>query len=141
MDERARAAVACPRALRALWRGELPLRFVFWVLNAAAHLAINAVMTGVDWWLSQIFPDPDEWRGAFDAGALIVVAVYAAYTVIAWVGLWRSAGHYNGPRLWRTLARFSVILSVAWFALALGAWLFPSLALALGASLFVPANG
>jgi len=40
------------------------------------------------------------------------VAVFFAYCVVVYVGIWRSAGNYEGPVLWSWLARIAVIVSV-----------------------------
>ena len=34
------------------------------------------------------------------------------YGVIASVGLWRSAGHYAGPRVWAALSKVAAVLGV-----------------------------
>lgn len=109
MNDRAPAPARSPRGLRALWRGALPLRFVFWVLNVAVHVVVNAALAGVEWWGERSLDEP----GAIDLVVVVVIVLYAAYTVVAWVGLWRSAGRYPGRRLWRVLARLTVIGSVA----------------------------
>lgn len=101
------------RGLRALWRGELPLRFVFWICNAVVHVVVNAVLAGIEWWGGRAFDEPDAFRGLLDLFAVVLIVLYAVYTVVAWVGLWRSAGGYSGLRLWRVLARLTVIGSVA----------------------------
>lgn len=104
--------------LRALWRGELPLRVVFWICNVAVHVVVNAVLAAIEWWGGHALDEPDAFRGALDLFAVVLIVLYAVYTVVAWVGLWRSAGRYRGRRLWRVLA------SVASAGAALGAVVF-----------------
>ena len=105
--------VRSAHGVRAMWRGELPLRFVFWVLNVAVHVFVNAVLAAVEWWGGHAFDEPDAFRGLLDFFVVLVIVLYAVYTVTAWVGLWRSAGRYRGRRLWRALARLTVIAGVA----------------------------
>ena len=112
MNDDALSEVRSAHGLRALWRGVLPLRVVFWGLNVAVHVLVNALLAGVEWWGGHAFDDPDSFRGLIDVFAIVVGVLYAVYTVIAWVGLWRSAGRYPGRRLWRFLARLAVIASV-----------------------------
>lgn len=117
-------AVRSARGLRALWRGELPLRFVFWICNVAVHFVVNAARAAIEWWGGHALDESDAFRGVLDLFAVVLIVLYAVYTVVAWVGLWRSAGRYRGRRLWRVLARLSVVASVASTGAALGAEVF-----------------
>ena len=126
MNDDAPSEVRSAHELRALWRGVLPLRFVFWVLNVAVHIFVNALLAGVEWSGGHAFDEPDAFRGLLDAFAALVIVLYAVYTVIAWVGLWRSAGRYPGRRLWRFLARLAVIATVALTGAAIAGELFIS---------------
>ena len=118
MNDRGKSEGRSGRGLRALWRGEFPLRFVFWVLNVGVHVFVNAVLAGLEWWGERALDEPDAFRGAIDLFAVAIIVLYAVYTVVAWVGLWRSAGRYPGWRLWRSLARLTVIASVLWIVAA-----------------------
>ena len=53
LNYREPSAARSAHGLRALWRGALPLRFVFWVLNVAVHVAVNAVLAALEWWGGQ----------------------------------------------------------------------------------------
>ena len=63
-----------------------PRRFVFWVLNVAVHVFVNALLAGVEWWGGHAFDEPDTFRVLLDPFAALVIVLYAVYTVIAWVG-------------------------------------------------------
>jgi hypothetical protein len=89
--------------LRRLWGGLLPLGTAFWwfaivwgtALNLAASLLAMALL-------------------AADLSAVLAVAVAALpipYHLLVLVGVWRSAGAYEGPRLLADLAR---IVSLVW---------------------------
>ena len=126
MNDDALSEVRSTHGIRAVWRGELPLRFVFWVLNVAVHVFVNAVLAAVGWWGGHAFDEPDAFRGLLDLFVALVIVLYAVYTVIAWVGLWRSAGRYPGRRLWRRLARLAVIASVVFTGAAIAGEVFIS---------------
>ena len=123
VNDRERSELRSAHGLRALWRGKLPLRFVFWVLNVAVHVLVNAVLAAVEWWGGRAF---DESRWVLDLLVVLVILLYAVYTIVAWVGLWLSAGHYPGRRVWRVLARLTVLASVVWIGAAIAAEVFIS---------------
>ena len=124
LNGRAPGAARSAHGLRALWRGALPLRLVFWVLNVAVHAAVNAVLAALEWWGGQAYDEADAFRGPLDLFAVLVVVLYAVYAVIAWVGLWRSAGRYPGRRLWRGLARLAAIAGVVFTGAAIAGEVF-----------------
>jgi hypothetical protein len=75
--------------LRRLWGGLLPLGTAFW-------------------WFAIV------WGTALNLAAVLAVAVAALpipYNLLVLVGVWRSAGAYEGPRLLADLAR---IVSLVW---------------------------
>ena len=89
--------------MRLLWNGRLPLGKVFWwfaiiwgtALNIAATLLAMAVLAAN---LSAVL-------------AVIVAALPIPYNLVVLVAVWRSAGGYQGPKIWADLAR---ILSLIW---------------------------
>ena len=95
--------------------------FVFWVLTVGVHAVVNSVMTTIEWWGTVSRHDPDSWRGMVDVVAIAVALGYGIYTIIVWVGLWRSAGRYPGRRIWRFLARFTVVAGIAFAITAITA--------------------
>lgn len=88
------------------WRGEGPLWRVYWLYGVLGSVALAAAI---------IAPLALHWVGP--AGALLVLAVGAAYTVWILVGVWRCAYNNEGTALgmsrdgWAMLAR---MLTVAW---------------------------
>jgi hypothetical protein len=93
------------RTLQALWNGELPLAVAFWHYAIVWGLAINiatSVMTMV-----AVLADLPAW---------LLVPVYiqpTPYNILALVGVWRSAGRYEGPRKWADLARLATLVEMA----------------------------
>lgn len=90
------------KKLSALWSGDLPLRESFWTwavaiglpLNLATSMAFLALMSA-----DLVWP-------AFLAGYVLSVP----YNVLVLVGVWRSAGRYEGDRLHADLARVATVV-------------------------------
>jgi hypothetical protein len=83
--------------LTRLWRGELPLASAFWNWAVFGALVLNGTMT----LLFLILLMNDFPLAALLAGHVVSVP----YNILVAVGVWRSAGRYDGdPRL-RTAAR------------------------------------
>lgn len=85
-----------------LWRGEVGLARAFWEYAVAwgtfanlttTALAYGTLVAGVPFWL---------------AAAVFFLA--APYTLLATVGVWRSADRYQGPPKWAHAARVAVLL-------------------------------
>ena len=87
-----------------LWRGELPLGEAFWMWGVAAGLFVN-MATSVSF-LALVAADQV-------AAALFVgYGLSVPYNVVAGVGIWRSAGRYQGdPRL-AALARAATVIEM-----------------------------
>ena len=88
-------AVISPHSL---WRGEIGLAityWVFWVLGSCVIYMIAGALTA-----------------AITSGVVLVLGRLTAvsYAVFVSVAIWRSAGLYQGPRLWAVLARVAVVL-------------------------------
>jgi hypothetical protein len=93
-----------------LWRGEIGLARTFWLWT---------LVIGIFTFLVQV------------AGILIGSAIEARLPIViaqafgicvsifTLVAVWRSAGNYLGPKLWRFLARFTVIMQVISIAYSL----------------------
>jgi hypothetical protein len=90
--------------LTALWEGELPLWKAYWVYGllgafvATLGSAFLETMTRTRFWIT--------------VGVLFAVLL-SLFQIIVWVGIWRSARRYSGPRIWSILARIMVIAGVA----------------------------
>lgn len=84
-------------SLLRLYRGELPLDTAFWTWAVFGGLVVN-VSSSV---LFLILLTQDQPLWAFVAGYVYSVP----YNVIATVGVWRSAGHYDGDPAWATFTR------------------------------------
>jgi hypothetical protein len=89
------------RALRRLWRGDLPLPQAFWNWAVLGGLAVNG-LTSVLFLISIM---NDLTVTGFIAGHAISVP----YNIVVTVGVWRSAGRYEGERRWADLARIVTV--------------------------------
>lgn len=90
--------------LRRLWKGELALRDAFWGWAVLGGLIVNGVSSGL--FLALI---------AADRPIAALIAGYSfsvPYNVVAAVGVWRSAGRYEGERRWADLARIATVLGM-----------------------------
>lgn len=85
--------------LKNLWYGHLPLREAFWThaVVYAAFASMSATIT------SYILIA----QGQAALLAMAVGLLPIPYIVATWVGVQRSAAHYDGPRHWAGLARHS----------------------------------
>lgn len=92
-------------ALRRLWQGELPLPQAFWNWAVAGGLAINGLTSVL--FLALIMAD-------HVVAALVVgYALSVPYNIVVAVGVWRSAGRYEGVRHWADLARIVTVAGMA----------------------------
>ena len=92
-------------ALYRLWHGELPLGHAFWNWAVSGGIIINAV-SSVLFLVLMVNGHP----------VFALIAGYAPtipYNIIVTVGVWRSAGHYQGERRWADLARIVTIVGMA----------------------------
>nr|WP_318272684.1 hypothetical protein [Paracoccus saliphilus] len=85
------------KKLKDLWRGDLPLLEAFWTWTVTVGLAVNITTTIL--FLTLMTLDRP-WMALFVGYALSVPC-----NIIAVVGGWRSAEHYEGPDIHGDLAR------------------------------------
>jgi len=88
-------------ALRRLWQGELPLAQAFWNWAVLGGIVVNGLTSIL--FLALIMSG--ETVAAFVAGYLFSVP----YNIVAAVGVWRSAGRYQGDRRWADIARIVTV--------------------------------
>ena len=96
--------------LRALWSGELPLGEAFWTFAIGIGLLINLTTTAL--FLALLTVDRP-WA------ALIVGHVLSVpYNVVAAVGVWRSAGRYQGAAALAAIARIVTVVTMLLLSVA-----------------------
>ena len=96
-------------AIRALWRGEIPLADAFWNWTVLGGLSVNIPTSALFLWLMTL-----------DLPVLALLAGYAVslpYNLVATVGVWRAAERHPGDRVWAEAARIvtlsgMIVLSV-----------------------------
>ena len=89
-------------ALKALWRGELPLATAFWVYVCGYGLFLELVFTALSLILYLTFEMP--------AVALAAHLVPLPYVFAAAIGTWRSADRYEGHPLVAWLAKAGLVV-------------------------------
>jgi hypothetical protein len=92
-----------------LWRGEVPLADAFWNWAVFGGLVVNIVTSGL--FLLLIMADRPVL--AFIAG----YGLSLPYNGFVSVGVWRSAGRYEGADRWARLARIVTIAGMALLSL------------------------
>ena len=91
--------------VRRLWAGEVPLARAFWSYAMIGGTALNGVMTLLALALLTM-----------DVPAVVAVVAFALpipYNLLVLVAVWRSAGAYQGLRLWADLARAAIVIWAA----------------------------
>jgi hypothetical protein len=90
-----------------LWHGRVPLPRIFWDYAIIVGSLVNLATT-----LAAL--------ASFANGLPVVLGLLihflpTPYNLLMVVGVWRSAAHYRGARIWVTLARALILV---WAALA-----------------------
>ena len=91
-------------ALRAFWRGEVPLIDAFWNWAFFGGLGVNVSSSVLFLWLISV-----------DRPLLAAIAGYSyslPYNFIVTVGVWRSADRHDGDRRWAEAARWITLASM-----------------------------
>jgi hypothetical protein len=101
LAERAPLEAFAMAKVRSLWLGELPLGEAFWTWAIGIGLVVN--LTTSILFLALITNDRP-WAALFVGYALSV-----PYNILAGIGVWRSAAHYDGPAAHAELARIVVV--------------------------------
>ena len=76
-----------------IWTGRAGLARTYWLYGVAASFVWGIA-------LSMVTPGSPV--------AMAAVSALLAYFVIVNVGIWRSAGQYEGPKVWAVLAKMAV---------------------------------
>lgn len=95
--------------LLSLWRGDLPLPQAFWNWAVLGGIAVNLLTTV----LFLVLVMNGYIAAAFIAG----YAVSVPYNILVTVGVWRSAGRYEGERRWADLARAVTVAGMILFSI------------------------
>ena len=90
--------------LRRIWKGDLPLQQAFWNWAVAGGIVVN-LLTSISF-LALIMND------LIVAAFVVGYGVSLPYNLVATVGVWRSAGRYEGERRWADVARIVTIVGM-----------------------------
>ena len=88
--------------LKALWKGDLPLRDAFWNWAVTAGLLVNVVTSLL--FLMLITLDQDL------LALLLGYGLSVPYNLLVVVGVWRSASRYEGPEAYADLAKGMTVI-------------------------------
>ena len=89
---------------RRVWRGEARLWVAFWIWGVGGNMAwLGLLVLVVGTTRLGTVPEPWAWP---------VYLASLAWFVFVSVAIWRSAGRYEGPRVWAVLARAGVLVGV-----------------------------
>lgn len=92
------------KLIKALWSGDLPLSVAFWRYGVAWGLLVNAVTSMMT--VLTVLADAPVW---------LLVPVHllpTPYNIVVLVGVWRSAGRYEGERKWADAARMATLVGM-----------------------------
>jgi alpha/beta superfamily hydrolase len=87
--------------LAKLWRGEIGLAITYWLWGV--------LIVGLGIGIAGLVAAAAAGSGAVFLIWLVLYVVSLGFVVVA---IWRSAGHYTGPRIWVWLARIVCVLAV-----------------------------
>lgn len=96
------------KPLQRLWRGEMSLATTYWVFG----FLLGGVGSRLLWSLIEQNSIRLIRTGHFAFIFYSFVAVSVGYSLFIAVATWRSANRYSGPRRWRVLAQFAVVVSM-----------------------------
>lgn len=102
MDDDRDRKLGVPSRLRALWRGEVPLREAFWWHAMAVGTLVNLLATLLFVALNAL--------GTPNGIAVVAFLLPVPYNFFVVVAVWHSADHYTGPPIRAHMARLAVSL-------------------------------
>lgn len=91
------------RELQRLWRGDLSLPAAFWGWLVLGGVLVNGMTTALNLILVT--------RDLALVGLIVGYAISVPYNLLALLGVWRSAGAWQGDRAMATTAR---VVAVVW---------------------------
>jgi hypothetical protein len=97
--------VMIKEAIFDLWKGNFSLPVAYWGWGVLGNIIIGGLLRLVE---DALEANPNSLFPAFSA--LIIGVTAIIYSILVFVGAWRSANRYRGWRGWLRLAKASVIL-------------------------------
>lgn len=91
--------------LKKLWRGDYPLWLTFWVFGVGGI----ALLQGLFYLIQYFYSSASVLGLSF---FYIMTAVNLLYSVFLLIVIWRSSAKYKGSRLWPTMAKIVIALSI-----------------------------
>ncbi|MBD9406296.1 hypothetical protein IB236_13185 [Acidovorax sp. ACV02] len=104
-EESTMSATSQHNPVAAFIAGEVPLARMFWLHGVVAGAAAGMALGGL--------------RGISPELQQVWALLMFAYMLAWYIGLWRSAGRYTGPAIWRWAARAVVVMPFVGIVLTL----------------------
>lgn len=89
-----------------IWRGDAGLAVTYWGYGMLGGALLSIPLA---------FVTPGS------ISALIAVLSFVLYCVLVYVGIWRAAAKYQGPKIWAFLPRAAIVLTLASVVIGIGA--------------------
>ena len=91
------------------WRGELPLRTSWWRSGVLIGFGVNMAAGIAMIVTAAVFSQAVPVVVLVSLGEIVLLLVWYVWAL---VGTWRSAGRYQGPRIWKIWARVGMSIGV-----------------------------
>ena len=92
--------------VRSLWKGEIRLVITYWIYGVVGGVVFNVLFALFE---STGVYESDEF-GVLGVVGLLLLVSWIVYSVLVFVGIWRSANNYQGPGHWAALAKIMVVV-------------------------------
>lgn len=96
-----------------LWRGEYPLHITFW---GFAFLPLLLGGSATIFMLSSRYLSKEDFMLIYP----FYITLFGFYNFVSLVGLWKSAGKYNGREVWKALSWIFVVIGMYFAVTRLG---------------------
>ena len=92
--------------IKNIWRGDAGLAVTYWGYGMLGGALLSIPLA---------FVTPGS------TPAIIAVLFFVVYFILVYVGIWRAAAKYQGPKIWAFLPRAAIVLTVASVVIGIGA--------------------
>lgn len=97
------------KIIQNIWRGDAGLAITFWFYGL-----FGTTLLGIP--LALVTPG--------SISAVFVVISFCFYLVLINTGIWRAAGKYSGPKIWKVMPRAAIVLTLVAFLIGILATIF-----------------
>jgi hypothetical protein len=101
------------KLIKRLWGGEVSLGCVFWLYGVLVGFLFNLLFAAILLFYASISASVP----FLSAIVWILTIIYFIYLIFIYLVIWRTAGKYQGKKVWSILARICVVLGFLGLAL------------------------